>query len=79
MRRAISSIAMVTVVLVAVILPGTAASAEDKARIRHYKGQTSEGERFAVTVVVSDGVVRLTELDVGATLRCEDGTENGAG
>jgi hypothetical protein len=79
MRRAISSIAIVTLVLVAVILPGTAASAGDKPRIRHYKGQTSEGERFAVTVAVSDGVVRLTELDVGATLRCEDGTENGIG
>ena len=79
MRRAISSMAIVTLMLVAVILPGTAASAWDKQRIRHYKGRTSEGERFAVTVVVSDGVVRLSELSVGATLTCEDGTENGFG
>ena len=74
MRRAISSIAIVTLVLVAVILPGTAASAGDKPRIPPLQGTDIGGWRFAVTVVVSDGVVRLTELDVGATLRCEDGS-----
>ena len=32
-----------------------------------------------MTVVVSEGVVRLRELSVGGTLSCEDGTENGIG
>ena len=75
MRRTISSIGLVCLVLAAVILPGTAASAGDTPRVRYYEGPTSEGGRVQIRVVVSDGVARLSLLLFDGPYRCENGTE----
>jgi hypothetical protein len=74
MRKAFLT-ATAALVVVAGLIPATAASAGNPPRVRHYEGPTSEGGRVSMSVVVKAGVARLSLLLVQAPLRCEDGTE----
>lgn len=74
MRRVLF-IAMVALVVLAGLIPATAASAGEAPRVRYYEGPTSEGGRLRISVVISDGVARLTWLLIDGPYRCEDGTE----
>jgi len=75
MRRAISFTAVVAFVLAASVLPTTAASAGSARRVRWYEGTTSEGGRLSISVVVKNGVPRLSVLIIDGPYGCEDGTQ----
>jgi len=74
MRKTISSIAFVALVVFACLIPVTAASASDAPRVRYYEGPTSEGGRLSIRVIVKDGVPYLTLLLIDGPYSCEDGT-----
>jgi hypothetical protein len=74
MRKLLST-AIVALVVFAGFTPATAATAGGTSRVRHYEGPTSEGGRLRMSVVVKDGVARLSLLLIQAPYRCEDGTD----
>ena len=74
MRKAFFT-AIVALVVLAGLIPATAASAGDAPRVRYYEGPTSEGGRLRISVVISDGVARLSLLLIQAPYGCEDGTD----
>ncbi len=75
MRRTISSMAFVALVVSAGLMPATAASARAAPRVRWYEGTTSEGGRLSISVVVRDGVPYLGVLVIDGPYSCEDGTQ----
>lgn len=74
MRKAFF-IATAALVVVAGLMPATAASAGAARRVRYYKGTTSEGGRLNFSVVVRDGVPYLGVLVIDGPYSCEDGTQ----
>ena len=74
MRKALF-ISIVALVMVAALIPATAASAGAARRVRYYEGPTSEGGRLRISVVVKDGVPYLNLLLIDGPYTCEDGTE----
>jgi hypothetical protein len=74
MRKAFF-IAIAALVVVAGLMPATAASAGAARRVRYYEGTTSEGGRLSISVVVRDGVPYLRTLVIDGPYSCEDGTQ----
>lgn len=72
MRKAFF-IAIVALVVVAGLMPLTAASAGAARRV--YEGTTSEGGRLSISVIVRDGVPHLRVLVIDGPYSCEDGTQ----
>ena len=62
MRRTTTSIAMVALVVLAGLIPLTAASAGAARRLRYYEGATSEGGQLTISVIVRRGVPHLGVL-----------------
>ena len=65
--------AIVALVVVAGLIPATAASASAAPRVRYYEGTTSEGGRLSISVVVKDGVPYLSAVDRWAVQRVRTG------
>jgi len=74
MRKAFL-MAIVALVVLAGLMPASAASAGATRRVRYYEGPTSEGGRLRISVVVNDGVPYLSLLLIDGPYSCEDGTE----
>lgn len=74
MRKAFF-IAIAALVVVAGLMPATAASAGNARRVRYYEGTTSEGGRLSISVVLRDGVPYLGVLVIDGPYSCEDGTQ----
>ncbi len=72
MRRAFL-IAIVASLMSAAVLPATSVLAGDTPRVCSYEGSTSEGGRLRARVLVSDGVVRLSELLIDGPYRVRTG------
>ncbi len=75
MKRAASLL----LVLVVLATASPAGASTPRTRVRHYAGETSQGEVIRITVKVRDGVVRLSELEIEGSVTCEDGTGFGFG
>ena len=56
------------------LLAAVPAGAGPTTRIRHYEGETSQGQILRLAVAVRGDVVRLRELYVEGSIACEDGT-----
>lgn len=67
--------AIVALVVLAGLMPATAASAGAAPRVRYYEGTTSEGGRLSISVVVRDGVPYLRTVLIDGPYSCEDGTQ----
>jgi hypothetical protein len=65
--------------LVTFLLLATAAPAHAAARLRLYRGETSQGERIRFIVARTDVGRFVREMDTGATFTCEDQTTEGIG
>jgi hypothetical protein len=65
--------------LVGLLLLATAAPAHAAARLRLYRGQTSQGERISFIVARTDGGRFVREMDADVSLTCEDQTTEGFG
>ena len=74
MRKAFL-LAVAALVVVAGLMPATAASAGAARRVRYYEGTTSEGGRLNVSVIVRNGVPYLGVLVIDGPYNCEDGTK----
>jgi hypothetical protein len=74
MRKAFFT-AITALVVLAGLMPATAASAGSARRVRWYEGTTSEGGRLSISVVVRDGVPYLGMLVIDGPYSCEDGTQ----
>jgi hypothetical protein len=74
MRKAFF-LAIAALVVVAGLMPATAASAGAVPRVRYYEGPTSAGGRLRISVVIKDGVPYLTLLLIDGPYSCEDGTQ----
>jgi hypothetical protein len=74
MRKAFL-IAITALVVLAGLMPATAASAGAAPRVRYYEGTTSEGGRLSISVVVRHGVPYLGVLVIDGPYSCEDGTQ----
>jgi len=72
MRKAFF-IAIAALVVVAGLMPATAASADAARRV--YVGTTSEGGRLTISVIVRHGVPYLGVLVIDGPYSCEDGTQ----
>ena len=61
--------------LVSLLIVATAAPAHAAARLRLYRGETSQGERISFIVARTDAGRFVREMDLGSvTLTCEDQT-----
>lgn len=67
--------AIVALVVLAGLMPATAASAGAAPRVRYYEGTTSEGGRLSISIVVRDGVPYLRTVLIDGPYSCEDGTQ----
>jgi hypothetical protein len=67
--------AIVALVVVAGLMPATAASAGAARSVRYYEGTTSEGGRLNISVIVRHGVPYLRVLVIDGPYSCEDGTQ----
>jgi hypothetical protein len=74
MRKAFVK-AIVALVVVAGLMPATAASAGAARSVRYYEGTTSEGGRLSISVIVRHGVPYLRVLVIDGPYSCEDGTQ----
>ena len=61
-------------VIVAVLILAMAVPAHAAARLRLYRGQTSQGERISFIVAKNDAGRFVRQISVSATLTCEDQT-----
>ena len=73
MRKAFF-IAITALVVLAGLMPATAASASSARRVRWYEGPTSEGGRLSISVIVRDGVPYLRDVLIDGPYSCADGT-----
>ena len=65
--------------LVALLALAMAAPAHAAARLRLYRGETSQGERISFVVGRTDAGRFVKDVDTGATFTCEDQTTLGIG